>query len=180
MPLADDAVLESPSTAGATTASPALTSIIVHKVATSTVTNVGEAIMNASLRRYIKMLRLVFFDKKDHSDNVNPQVSIFKEVLNIYRLLSMEVHIQIENATWEVMLECILQLQFQVMCAPSNKYAIISIPSAADECVDFIMETLFHCWVRSQTKSDGLWLKLRQQLNKSTRWPQTVSQWGVT
>lgn len=90
----------------------------------------------------------------------------------------MEVHIQLENATWEVMLECILQLQFQVMCAPSNKYAIISIPSAADECVDFIMETILHCWVRSQTKSESLWLKLRQQLNKSTRWPQTVSQWG--
>jgi hypothetical protein len=107
-------------------------------------------------------------------------MSMYKEVFDIYKLIALQVHVQLLPSTWECLLLALLEIQHFLLCTyPKNKTTIISNRPAAEECADMVLETLLYSWLRSPSVSDGMWMILRRQMKKSTLWNQTIWQWAV-
>lgn len=134
--------------------------------------------MNAWLRRYVKMLKMIFLERADRTNTPN-QIVLFKEALNLFKMIALEVHVQLMPKTWETLLISLLEIQNLLMNAYPNKSAIVISLLAAEDIADMLVETLLCCWVRAATTSEQLWKQLRVQLKKSTTWSQTILQWSV-
>ncbi|CAB4411161.1 unnamed protein product [Rhizophagus irregularis] len=138
---------------------------------------------NIYLRRYIKLLNLVF---DDHSFltidggmtniEVEAQVSIYRDVLSLYRSMTTESSIELELGTWETLLRSLLDVQRKIM-NQSDKYASIPSVMLADDLADYLIETTLYAFTRSEFQDPELWNKLAIQLSFSVRWYQTISQW---
>ncbi|CAG8449369.1 5481_t:CDS:10 [Cetraspora pellucida] len=148
------------------------TPIITPSSATSFSTTYSDA--NVYLRRYIQLLSLVFENHSFMTLNgmtnleVDSQVSIYKDVLALYRSMISEGPIELETETWEVLLLSLLDIQEKIM-NQKDKYAAIPSVSLAEELADYLVEV---------TQQPDLWRELRNQMSYSTRWSQTISQWA--
>ncbi|PKC73960.1 hypothetical protein RhiirA1_437238 [Rhizophagus irregularis] len=139
---------------------------------------------NVYLRRYIVLLTLVF---EDHSlltndggmvnVEVEAQVSIYRDVLALYRSIMAEGPIELEPATWETLLSSLLDIQERIM-NQSNKYVLISSVTLADDLADYLVETVLYAFARSKVQQPELWRSLTNRMSISLRWSQTVSQWA--
>ncbi|CAG8526097.1 24048_t:CDS:10 [Dentiscutata erythropus] len=157
------------------------TPAITPSSATSFSTTYSSA--NVYLRRYIQLLSLVFEDHSFMTLNgmtnleVDSQVSIYKDVLALYRSMISEGPIELETETWEVLLLSLLDIQDKIM-NQKDKYAAIPSASLAEELADYLVETVLNAFARSKAQQPGLWKELRDQMSCSTRWSQTISQWA--
>ncbi|CAG8562842.1 11696_t:CDS:10 [Ambispora gerdemannii] len=150
----------------------------------SHITNYADA--NVYLRRYIKLLTLVF---DDHSfvnidggmtnTEVEAQVSIYRDVLSLYRAIIGNGPIELENETWESLLVCLLEIQRKTM-NQSEKYGPIPSVHLAHELADYLVETILMAFARSMSTQADLWQGLSNQMKESTRWSQTILQWKRT
>ncbi|GBB96125.1 hypothetical protein RclHR1_02690010 [Rhizophagus clarus] len=170
--------LSSPSTSQSDTS---ITPNLTPLSATSFASSYSDA--NIYLRRYIMLLNLVF---DDHSFltvdggmtniEVEAQVSIYRDVLSLYRSMTTESSIEIELGTWETLLRSLLDLQKKIM-NQNDKYASIPSVALADDLADYLIETLLYAFARSEFQDQDLWNKLAIQMSFSVRWYQTISQW---
>ncbi|CAG8520853.1 1490_t:CDS:10, partial [Gigaspora rosea] len=157
------------------------TPVLTPSSATSFCTTYSNA--NVYLRRYIQLLSLVFEDHSFMTLNgmtnleVDSQVSIYKDVLALYRSMISEGPIEIEMETWEVLLYSLLVIQEKIM-NQKDKYAAIPSASLAEELADYLVETVLNAFARSKAQQPDLWRELRNQMSYSTRWSQTISQWA--
>ncbi|CAI2173211.1 18255_t:CDS:10, partial [Funneliformis geosporum] len=139
---------------------------------------------NVYLRRYIELLNLVF---EDHSFllidggmtniEVEAQVSIYRNVLSLYRSIMTEGSIELELETWGTIIWSLLNIQKRIM-NQTDKYAPIPSVALADDLADFLIETILYAFARSQVPDPELWDELKVQMSFSTRWSQTISQWA--
>ncbi|RIA87709.1 hypothetical protein C1645_776672 [Glomus cerebriforme] len=139
---------------------------------------------NVYLRRYIELLNLVF---EDHSFltidggmtniEVEAQVSIYRDVLSLYRSMMAEGSIELEVETWKTLLKSLLDIQKRIM-NQSDKYASIPSIALADDLADYLIETILYAFARSEFQDQGLWNKLTVQMGFSVRWSQAISQWA--
>ncbi|CAG8686342.1 4545_t:CDS:2, partial [Ambispora leptoticha] len=107
---------------------------------------VNYADANIYLRRYIKLLTLVFDDCSFVSvdggmtnTEVEAQVSIYRDVLSLYRAIIGDGPIELENETWETLLVCLLEIQQKTM-NQSEKYGPIPSVHLAHEFADYLVE----------------------------------------
>ncbi|CAG8560446.1 13285_t:CDS:10 [Funneliformis mosseae] len=161
---------------------PSYTSVNTPLSATSLSTTFANA--NVYLRRYIVLLTLVF---EDHSSltidggmanvEVEAQVSIYRDVLALYRSMMAEGPIELEPATWETLLSSLLDIQERTM-NQSEKYAPISTVALANDFADYLVETVLYAFARSKTQQITLWRALTNRMSISLGWSQTISQWA--
>lgn len=147
---------------------------------------------NVFLRRYLLMIKLVFEDRKS-SDLSNSRdkmaagaqqvtdwdglVSLYKDAINVYRAIAVSKGgIDIEWESWELMLQCLLDIQQWFMSQP-EKYSRIPVQSLAEELSDYIWETLLHAFVRAKILHMELWHHLKVHMVSSMRWVQALNQW---
>jgi hypothetical protein len=147
---------------------------------------------NTFLRRYLLMIKLVFEDKRENlprRDRMAAQVqqvtdweglvSLYKDAMNVYRAIAVSKGgIDIEWESWELMLQCLLDIQQWLMSQP-EKYSRIPVQSLAEELADYIWETLLHAFVRAQITHVELWHHLKVHMVSSMRWVQSLNQWVV-
>ncbi|CAG8501724.1 8669_t:CDS:10 [Funneliformis caledonium] len=139
---------------------------------------------NVYLRRYIELLNLVF---EDHSFltidggmtniEVEAQVSIYRDVLSLYRSIMTEGSIELELETWGTILRSLLNIQKRIM-NQTDKYALIPSVALADDLADYLIETILYAFSRSKIPVPELWGELKVQMSFSTRWSQTMTQWA--
>lgn len=161
------------------------------KMATSTITE-EYTDANTFLRRYLLMIKLIFEDtRKDKSSRdtmaANVQqvtdweglVSLYKDAISVYRAIAASKGgIEIEWESWELMLQCLLDIQQWLMSQP-EKYSRIPVQSLAEELADHIWETLLHAFVRAKVTHMELWQNLKIHMVSSMRWVQALNQWVV-
>jgi hypothetical protein len=145
---------------------------------------------NTFLRRYLLMIKLVFEDKNEQRrDRMAAQVqqvtdweglvSLYKDAMNVYRAIAVSKGgIDIEWESWELMLQCLLDIQQWLMSHP-EKYSRIPVQSLAEELADYIWETLLHAFVRAKITHVELWHHLKVHMVSSMRWVQALNQWVV-
>lgn len=149
---------------------------------------------NTFLRRYLLMIKLVFdedkrFDLGPRRDRMAGKlqpatdweglVHLYKDALNVYRAIAVSKGgIEIEWESWELMLQCLLDIQQWLMSQP-EKYARIPVQSLAEELADYTWETLLHAFVRAKITHVELWHHLKVHLVSSMRWVQSLNQWAV-
>ena len=104
-------------------------------------------------------------------------MAVYKEVFDIYKLISLQVHTTLLPSTWEALLLVLLEIE-NTLLNSATKTTIVANLSSAEACADMILETLLYTWVRAPVISDALWTLLRRQLNKATVWNQTIWQWA--
>lgn len=95
--------------------------------------------------------------------------------MQIYRTLALEISVSLNPATWEELLISLLFIQDQLLNT-SKKFKQMQ---GAGEIAEMVVGTVLFSWVRSRTKSQELWLKLRALMEKCTSWKETISQWNV-
>ncbi|OBZ91240.1 Ral GTPase-activating protein subunit alpha-2 [Choanephora cucurbitarum] len=148
---------------------------------------------NTFLRRYLLMIKLVFEDRRQDATQqsnrdvqaFNAQqvadweglVALYKDAISVYRSITVSKGgIDIEWESWELLLQCLLDIQQWFMSQP-EKYSRIPVQSLAEELADYIWETLFHAFIRAKITHMELWHHLKTHLGSSMRWPQSLNQW---
>ncbi|KAG9294631.1 hypothetical protein G9A89_008110 [Geosiphon pyriformis] len=138
---------------------------------------------NIYLRRYIKLLTYVFNDHSMASLDigitnleVEAQISIYRDVLSLYRSIMAEGPIELETETWETLLAFLLEIQ-QKTINQKEKYGPFPSTYPANEFADYLIETILIAYVRSMSTQSDLWQGLVNQMRESTRWSQTIFQW---
>ncbi|GAA5798646.1 hypothetical protein HPULCUR_004051 [Helicostylum pulchrum] len=145
---------------------------------------------NVFLRRYLLMIKLVFEDRRPEANNRDnlaasaQQVSdweglvaLYKDAINVYRAISVSRGgIDIEWESWELMLQCLLDIQQWFMSQP-EKYSRIPVQALAEELADYIWETLLFSFVRAKILHMELWKNLKVHMVSSMRWVQALNQW---
>lgn len=108
---------------------------------------------NAFLRRYLLMIKLVFEDRRPESNSRDflaatvqqvtdweGLVALYKDAINVYRAIAVSRGgIDIEWESWELMLQCLLDIQQWFMSQP-EKYSRIPVHALAEELADYIWE----------------------------------------
>jgi hypothetical protein len=147
---------------------------------------------NLFLRRYLLMIKLIFFqDTKNNTTRemrvANAQlvsdwdglVGLYKDSLSVYRAISVSKSgIELEGESWELMLQCLLEIQNEFM-NQNEKYSRIPVHSLAEEMADYLWETLLHVFVRARITHMELWENLKIHMAQSMRWAQALNQWVV-
>ncbi|CEP09769.1 hypothetical protein [Parasitella parasitica] len=147
---------------------------------------------NTFLRRYLRMIKLVF---EDHTPQMSGSsrdllaanvqqvtdweglVALYKDVINVYRAIAVSKGgIEIEWESWELLLQCLLDIQQWFMSLP-EKYSRIPVQSLAEELADYIWETLLHAFIRAKITHTELWRNLKVHMVSSMRWVQALNQW---
>ncbi|KAJ3417071.1 Ral GTPase-activating protein subunit alpha-2 [Chytridiales sp. JEL 0842] len=136
-----------------------------------------EWMANIFIRRYIRYIQLLFLDNKDYVDHFETQVTLINEAFQFYRLLVLETHIILTYETWQTLMST-LTTTINHVFGRQNKYASISSIKHAEELCDMAIETTLYTWVRSGTRNDEDWVRLRGCMEKSTRWSHTIHQWA--
>lgn len=148
---------------------------------------------NVFLRRYLLMIKLVFEDRRPEAnsrDNLAASaqqvsdweglVALYKDAINVYRAISVSRGgIDIEWESWELMLQCLLDIQQWFMSQP-EKYSRIPVQALAEELADYIWETLLFSFVRAKILHMELWKNLKVHMVSSMRWVQALNQWVVS
>ncbi|KAJ3292470.1 Ral GTPase-activating protein subunit alpha-2, partial [Borealophlyctis nickersoniae] len=136
-----------------------------------------DADANVYLRRYIRYLGLVFLERNDGIEHMDAQVCssfiygetikpterinlflnhqfhqmvLFKEVLSLYRCISLDHHILIHPTTWQVLMRTLLTICASITGHP-NMCAIVHSTHAVGEIADVIFENMFGTW-KTMTK----------------------------
>ncbi|KAI8144750.1 hypothetical protein BJV82DRAFT_606134 [Fennellomyces sp. T-0311] len=171
--------------AAAATAANARTSDVVS---TDDEDDYKHADANRFLRRYLLMIKLIFEDHwrrfKDHPEKGQLQgteweglVALYKDALNVYRAITVtRGGIDMEWESWELLLQCLLDIQGWFMNQPV-KYTCIPVHPLADELSDYICETLLHAFARARLSHMELWEELKNNMISSMRWTQSLGQW---
>lgn len=149
---------------------------------------------NTFLRRYLLMIKLIFEDRTPKKSGgsrdmmvANVQqvtdweglVALYKDAINVYRAIAVSKGgIEIEWESWELLLQCLLDIQQWFMSQP-EKYSRIPVQSLAEELADYIWETLLHAFIRAKITHTELWHNLKIHLVSSMRWVQALNQWVV-
>jgi hypothetical protein len=110
---------------------------------------------NVFLRRYLLMIKLIFEDRRNEQQSGNRDlmaagaqqvtdweglVALYKDAMNVYRAIAVSKGgIDIEWESWELMLQCLLDIQQWFMSQP-EKYSRIPVQSLAEELSDYIWE----------------------------------------
>lgn len=108
---------------------------------------------NVFLRRYLMMIKLIFEDRRMEYNNRDVMVAsvqqvtdweglvaLYKDAINVYRAIAVSRGgIDIEWESWELMLQCLLDIQQWFMSQP-EKYSRIPVQSLAEELADYIWE----------------------------------------
>ncbi|KAJ3038843.1 Ral GTPase-activating protein subunit alpha-2 [Rhizophlyctis rosea] len=132
---------------------------------------------NMFLRRYMRYMTLNFLERTDGVEFMDKQILLFKEVINYFRTIALENGLLLDSQSWTVLLCSLLEICRKVMGHP-NKCAVVHSAFGAEEVADLIMETVFGCWVRSGTRDEEMWSRLRQCVEGCTRWKECVGQWA--
>ncbi|KAL9549835.1 hypothetical protein MBANPS3_005021 [Mucor bainieri] len=153
---------------------------------------------NTFLRRYLLMIKLIFEDRAPRKNSsggsgsgsrdmmvANVQqvtdweglVALYKDAINVYRAIAVSKGgIEIEWESWELLLQCLLDIQQWFMSQP-EKYSRIPVQSLAEELADYIWETLLHAFIRAKITHTELWHNLKIHMVSSMRWVQALNQW---
>ncbi|KAJ3145195.1 Ral GTPase-activating protein subunit alpha-1 [Geranomyces variabilis] len=134
--------------------------------------------VDAFARRYIGFMRLAFSEKLDDVEHMDAQVSIFHEVLSLYRTLTIDSVPAMSAQTWRTLFSALLDVTAHVLCQ-ANPLAVIRDAAMASELAEFIFETVYITWVRSGIRDDEMWRTLRTILQRCTGWKECVHQWEV-
>ncbi|KNC97790.1 uncharacterized protein SPPG_06786 [Spizellomyces punctatus DAOM BR117] len=135
---------------------------------------------NVFLRRYIRTLRLAFLEKPDSVEYIDSQMSIFNEVLSLYRFLTLDTtHLSPSRATWHTLTSTLLDITSQVLCQ-TDPCAVVHNSTRAAEIADILLETVFCTWVRIGLREDEIWRTLRKVIKTCTRWRECIVQWEKT
>ncbi|KXS13439.1 hypothetical protein M427DRAFT_366793 [Gonapodya prolifera JEL478] len=142
----------------------------------------GEAVSNPGsyVKRYIRFARMVFLERKDRAGFWDQQATLFKDVIDLYRTFSMQSFIPLNEENWETLMTVLLEIEYQIMAQKVEKAAFMGRESLQDEMASLLIETILCVWLRSGTKKQYFWNKLRDQLSKSgtTRWKPTILEWA--
>ncbi|KAI9102859.1 hypothetical protein DFS34DRAFT_647416 [Phlyctochytrium arcticum] len=134
---------------------------------------------NSYLRRYIRCMRLTFLQKSDSVEYINAQMTIFAEVLSLYRFIILDVsELHVSRQTRQTLTSTLLDITSQVLCQ-TDPCAVVPYPARAAEIADLLFETIFYTWVRCRMKDNKLWETLRKVLKECTRWKECIGQWGT-
>lgn len=130
---------------------------------------------NLYIRRYIKYFKLVFLERFDNSDTTI-QVNLYKETIQIYKLLAIEIPTFLEAVSWETLITNQLDIHSLIL----NKHAKPQIESQFyhEEVAEMIIESVLYSTIRSMTIKNQIWISLRNVLSKSLFWNATVSIWS--
>ncbi|ORX95678.1 hypothetical protein K493DRAFT_407513, partial [Basidiobolus meristosporus CBS 931.73] len=128
---------------------------------------------NSYLRQYFSMLVSVLETGFESYNNNTKQEILIREVLSIFRAVSQNGTIQLEEETWESLLVLLVN-SFIVFATKAREVPNCDLP---DDLVNYFIETLFFVWGRSMTHNERLWSKLNTEILKTPRWIQTVTQW---
>ncbi|CAO0796344.1 unnamed protein product [Mucor circinelloides] len=147
---------------------------------------------NTFLRRYLLMIKLIFEDRMPRKGGgsrdmmaANVQqvtdweglVALYKDAINVYRAIAVSKGgIEIEWESWELLLQCLLDIQQWFMSQP-EKYSRVPVQSLAEELADYIWETLLHAFIRAKITHTELWHNLKIHMVSSMRWVQALNQW---
>ncbi|KAJ3175950.1 Ral GTPase-activating protein subunit alpha-2 [Geranomyces variabilis] len=134
--------------------------------------------VDAYARRYIRYMRLAFSEKLDDIEHMDAQVSIFHEVLSLYRTLTIDSVPAMSGQTWRTLFSSLLDVTAHVLCQ-ANPLAVIRDAAMASELAEFIFETVYITWVRSGIRDDEVWRTLRNVLQRCTGWKECVHQWEI-
>lgn len=67
-------------------------------------------------------------------------VALYKDAINVYRAIAVSKGgIEIEWESWELLLQCLLDIQQWFMSQP-EKYSRVPVQSLAEELADYIWE----------------------------------------
>lgn len=110
---------------------------------------------NTFLRRYLLMIKLIFEDRTPRKSGGSRDmmvasvqqvtdweglVALYKDAINVYRAIAVSKGgIEIEWESWELLLQCLLDIQQWFMSQP-EKYSRIPVQSLAEELADYIWE----------------------------------------
>ncbi|KAK9718834.1 hypothetical protein K7432_005190 [Basidiobolus ranarum] len=128
---------------------------------------------NGYLRQYFSMLISVLETGFECYDNNSKQEILVREVLSIFRAVSQNGTIQLEDETWESLLVLLIN-SFIVYTTKAREVPNSYLP---DDLVEYFFETLFFVWARSMTQNERLWSKLNAEILKTSKWIQIVTQW---
>ncbi|KAI8984457.1 hypothetical protein BDF20DRAFT_911553 [Mycotypha africana] len=144
---------------------------------------------NTFLRRYMLMIKLIFEDRsgKNSRDMTAADmqqvtdwdglVALYKDAIGIYRAIAVSKGgIDIEWESWELMLQCLMDIQQWFMSRP-EKYSRIPVQVLAEDFADYLWETLLHAFIRANIVHMELWHDLKTHLVSSMRWVQALNQW---
>ncbi|ORX82164.1 hypothetical protein K493DRAFT_92663 [Basidiobolus meristosporus CBS 931.73] len=128
---------------------------------------------NGYLRQYFSMLTSVLETGFECYDNHFKQEILIREVLSIFRAVSQNGTIQLEDETWESLLVLLIN-SFIVYATKAQE---VSNSYLSDDLVEYFFETLFYVWARSMTRNERLWSKLNTEILKTSKWIQIIDQW---
>lgn len=145
---------------------------------------------NSFLRRYLLMIKLVFLQDESTCREMRAAhlqlvtdwdglVELYKDALSVYRALCVsKTGIELDLESWELMLQCLLEIEQGFLDRP-EKYSRIPVQSLAEELADYVWETLLHAFVRAKITHMELWQNLKVHMVQSMRWVQVLNQWVV-
>lgn len=145
-----------------TSEEPFLSSLPQPTTSTKTANQEAYSDANTFLRRYLLMIKLIFEDRTPRKSGgsrdmmvANVQqvtdweglVALYKDAINVYRAIAVSKGgIEIEWESWELLLQCLLDIQQWFMSQP-EKYSRIPVQSLAEELADYIWEVRSGCEV---------------------------------
>ncbi|KAI9315822.1 hypothetical protein BX666DRAFT_1859621 [Dichotomocladium elegans] len=146
-----------------------------------------DADANQFLRRYFYLIRSIF---ENHWVRSSEQrlailqgsdweglIALYKDAINVYRAVTVaRGGIDMEPESWELLLQCLLDIQEWFM-NQQNKCQCIPVQAIADDFANYICETLLHAFVRAKISHLELWQVLRERMVASMQWPQSLTQW---
>ncbi|CAJ0823761.1 10891_t:CDS:10, partial [Entrophospora sp. SA101] len=132
---------------------------------------------NIYIRRYIQLLTLCFQTQPCGNAEggmtnleIDAQVSIYRDILSLFRSMIAEGPIELETETWEVLLVSLLEIQPKLMNqnnkSDSSQSATLTL---TDELIDYLIETIFYAFARSRIPQPKLWGSLTNQMYNSTK-----------
>ncbi|KAF9931791.1 Ral GTPase-activating protein subunit alpha-1 [Linnemannia zychae] len=151
---------------------------------------------NTFLQRYFHLLTNVFAENisvlNDYSSNSSSEAlgtignqskldmealyQQYKDILGLFRAIMARNQIEMDTRSWEVLLDCLLQIFRRIMNLQDR--LISPMPASfADDLASNVVETVLCAHSRCPSVSNTQWLALRKTMVDCLRWPQVIAQW---
>ncbi|KAF9193953.1 Ral GTPase-activating protein subunit alpha-2 [Haplosporangium sp. Z 767] len=160
-------------------------------------TEIPHTTANSFLQRYFQLLTNVFSENPlavhDYGSNsssdalgstgshakldIDALFQLYRDIIGLFRTFITRGQIEMDIKSWEVLLECLLEIQRRTL-ALQEKFSSAAHASAADDLATVAIETVLCAYSRCPNVSDAQWIALRKTMMDSLRWPQAVAQWA--
>ncbi|KAJ3127067.1 Ral GTPase-activating protein subunit alpha-2 [Nowakowskiella sp. JEL0407] len=128
------------------------------------------------LYRYIRYLRLIFLERREGA-NEDEQIKIYREVIIIFRAISMNLSITLNEKLWTSIIFTELESLNQLLYTSNTRLIKGLKMENSEEYANTIIETVFGTLIRANLTADEIWYRARAQFISCMQWSQIVSQW---